>query len=662
MKLKQQFVALFFLITLSTSTAFSKDHSGIDCASMPRLFNAYLNHHVQHRKLTAKIKQRTIKNYFDYLDSTKTVFLRKEFRQFKKDLKVMFTTMLLGSCGTLEKLQALQLQRAMANEAYVKKVLSDPKYKIDEKTEIISDPKKRKFALTEKARLNRLLKYVHFQMSGYIDSGEKMDESKKRLIHRYELITKRVKERTQSDIYSPFINSFALALDPHSTYFSSEDLENFRIGIELSLEGIGVSLSSVDGYATVEEIIPGGAADRLTSNKLKRKDKIIAVQQENKKKEDVIDMALRDVVKKIRGEKGSKVILTIRRQDNKKITHFETTIVRDKIDLKDQAAKLEVREVKSGGKTYRLGVLNLPSFYGDKDPEKRSSYRDIKKLLSEANTKKVDGLLLDLSRNGGGLLDDAVKISGLFMKKGGMVATQITHQKTDVLEDDDEDTEFNKPLVVFISRVSASASEILAGAVKDYKRGIIVGGDHTFGKGTVQTVLPLPMGLGAMKITTGMFFRPGGRSTQHTGVKSDVEIPSVLSMDDDLGEKYLDYSLPEKRIPAFVSKDANDTRAEKHWKPVKKSIVRKLARLSKKRVKKSTEFKKVEEDIKKAKEKKDVIKLADMRSDDKAKKDEKKDEEPNKKEEDTPQLKEAIQILADYINLVAPKTAVAQTP
>ena len=342
---------------------------------------------------------------------------------------------------------------------FVRAYVSREDYGIDASVELVVDLDKREHAETEEARRELIRRHIHFQMSNYVTAGTPLDEAKKLLIHRYELRHRRSEEVADRDIYSRFLDSFAVSLDPHSSYLSAQVLEDFQISMTLSLEGIGVALSERDGYAVAERIIPGGAADRHKG--LRPKDKIIAVAQDGGEPVSIIDMPLREAVSLIRGKKGSKVHLTILRQ-GEKTERFLITIVRDKIDLKEQAAKLAFEERTIGERTLKLAVLELPSFYGDADPNKRQSTEDMARLLREVKREKADGLLLDLSRNGGGLLKHAVTISGYFLRKGEVVAIANARGQKELLPDRDEDILYSGPLVVLTSRVSASAAEILA--------------------------------------------------------------------------------------------------------------------------------------------------------------------------------------------------------
>ena len=424
---------------------------------------------------------------------------------------------------------------------------------------------------------------------------------------------------------------------------------HFQISMRLSLEGIGASLSSQDGFTVIEDLIPGGGAEKLKT--LKPKDKIVAVAQDGKKPVTVIDMDLKDVVKMIRGKKGTKVTLTILRQGEKTDT-FDVSIVRDKIDVKDSAAKITYQTRKVGDRSVKIGVLELPSFYGDSRDGGRSSFDDMKKLLKEAKKEKAEGIVLNLSRNGGGLLEDAVRISGLFMQKGGVVATKDAQKHVQILADEDPDVTFNGPVVVLITHLSASASEILAGALKDYKRALIVGSDHTFGKGTVQVLSGLgpQQSLGAMKVTTGMFFLPGGESTQHKGVASDVLVPSIYSAED-VGEQSLDYSLAPQSTQAFLSKEANSTDPTRRWNEITPALVKKLSEKSQVRVSKDPKFAEIKKDLEDAAKNKGVIRLAEMKKKADKKKPAKGKAEREQKQKDieAPFVDEGVNIMSDLL-------------
>ncbi|MBP7844447.1 MAG: PDZ domain-containing protein [Proteobacteria bacterium] len=651
---------IFFLILSIPSFAqfpfgFETQKKGLTCERIPLIMQFMLAKHVMIKKLDSTLKERTIEEYIKGVDPSKTLLLTKDVSEIKNLLSKFFDDLKKRDCGALKKIQDISISRAIENEAFMKEFLGD-KYVLDENVEIVTDPDKRQFSSTQKDKEQQLIKYAHFQISNYLLAGTEIKEAKKLLFHRYEIITKRLKEKPENKFYDDFVKAHASAFDPHTNYLSLDDFEDFQITMRLSLEGIGAQLSSEDGFTVVEEIIPGGAADR--AKVLLQKDKIIAVGQVPKKKgakvdsTNVIDMDLKDVVRLIRGPKDSQVQLTLLRKAGSETKRMEVVIKRDKISLKDQEAKLKIEERKIGDRTLKLGVIDLPSFYGDQE-EKRSSYADVKKLLEQAKKDKVEGILLDMNQNGGGLLEAARQLGGLFIREGGIVATKDYEGSVRQLVDDDSSVVWSGPLVLLTSRASASAAEILAGAMKDYKRALIIGADHTFGKGSVQEVNPFAYDMGAIKITTALFFLPGGQTTQHQGVSSHIVLPSTLNTDK-IGEKSLDYSLQPQKIAPFVSTKANADEPLKAWVPITDSLVKRLAKNSEKRVKTEAKFAEILKEIEEAKKNQDVIKLADFRK--KAKEDKKKEDEDKKKtlaqRKDAyvaPYINEGLNILADLV-------------
>jgi carboxyl-terminal processing protease len=579
------------------------------CESIPKLADEYLKHHVALRSLTPDIQARTIDTYVLRVDPSRTLLLQSDADEIRKELSNVFDRLKKGDCAPLIELHQKMAERHAAAEDFVRKTVTAPDFELDENVELILDPEERGHPKTAAERDALMVALVNFQLSNYLSAGENFEEAKRRLVHRYELRTRRMKELDEVDIMSGFLDSFAASLDPHSNYFSADVLEDFRISMSLSLEGIGVALSERDGYSVVERIIPGGAADRLEHG-LQPKDKIIAVAEDGGEFVNIIDMPLRDAVSLIRGKKGTKVRLTVLRQ-GEKTERFTLAIVRDKIDLAEQAAKLRYETRQVGDQTYKLAVIELPSFYGDSDPAKRQCTDDLEKLLAEVNESGADGLLLDLSRNGGGLLEHAVKISGFFIRKGEIVGVENSRGQLQILSDRDDRILYSGPMVVHTSRVSASASEILAGALKDYRRAIITGDDHTFGKGTVQTVTPLPPGEGALKITTALFFRPGGKSTQKDGVEADIVIPSLLATND-YGESNQRYALPGERIAPFLSSYANAIGPRDRWSRVGASTVGELSRMSGERIESSEDFAEIREKIAEAQKNDGVVRLSDI--------------------------------------------------
>lgn len=595
----------------SSLVACSAQATTLECRQLPSLLESFGRNHYNKKGVDKELQKRTAEKFVNAIDMSHTMLLDKEATALKTDLVQVFDTMRSGDCSAITDAYRIIVKRAEEDKKLAEQLLG-PTYKIDETVELLSEAEKRPYAKTPEERAELAKKMMHFQMANYLYvTGLSMDAAKKQLIHRYELVIKRLKEREQKgQLPTMFAEVYAESLDPHSSYMSSETLAEFQIQMRLSLEGIGAALRSEDGTTIIETLVPGGQAEK--SNALQPKDKIIAVAQEGEKPVATIDMDLKDVVKMIRGKKGTKVTLSIMRDSGATPKRFDVTIVRDKIDVAEQAAKLTYENKKVGDKNYKIGVIDLPSFYGGGGEEGgRSSYADMKRLVIEAREAKVDGLVIDLSRNGGGLLDDAVKIAGLFIKKGGVVATKSTSGSVEVLADEDDETQYNGPLVLMTSPASASASEILAGALRDYRRAVIVGSEHTFGKGTVQVLLPLPGELGAMKVTTGMFFLPGGVSTQRVGVAANVKVPSALDSIE-IGEGSLDYSLAPESVEPFLASTINSNEPGQKWRPIDDATVAKLTEKSNARVAKDPLMTEIKKELEESKKNDKTVKIAEL--------------------------------------------------
>lgn len=640
--------------------------SDLSCRYIYLIMGAMLRQHMLYNQFTKDVETRTIDQYIKSLDPLKGYLLASDAEKMKKDLSGMEKWLAKQDCSPLDKVQAIYDQRVSESSDFAKKYLGKD-FKLDPKMTLQMDAQKREYP-KNKAELEDFQKrYIQFQVANFVSTDMKEDEAKGWVERRYERTSKKLKEQPEADMYAALLDAFARSMDPHSSYLSADDLEDFNIHMNLSLEGIGATLSSQDGYTVVEQLIPGGAA--AASGDLESQDKIISVGQgKGEKMEPVVDMPLKDVVKLIRGKKGTQVTLSILRKTADGMKSFKVTLTRSKINLEDEAAQISYQTKEVDGKKYKVGVLNLPSFYYDsKNANGRSCYRDVKRLLKEAQKEKIDGLVLDLSQNGGGSLEDAVKLTGLFIKTGNIVKTQGARSSTiEVLADQDPEVNYSGPLVVLTSRLSASASEILAGALKDYGRAVIVGGDHTFGKGSVQTVLPLPKNLGAYKVTVGMFFVPGGKSTQHGGVDGDITLPSAFALDE-IGEKSLDYSLSPKAIPPFVSEDAYVEKGDGAWSKVSSKVIGDLKKKSEDRVAKNEEFKKISDELSKVQKKGKLVTLSEILNDKEKKAEEKekkaKRADPKKRLEEylkRPDVIEAVNIAADYIQLTGPQSVVAQ--
>lgn len=639
MRLIAATIACVLALVVSTPAAAGT----VGCEELPVVLSAFSKYHYTTQRVTDEMKVRAAEQFVRSLDPSRTLLLTPEVERLKKEVPKVFETIRSGTCPMLDQALSLLISRAEEDEALAKKILGD-KYVLDESVELVLDPDLRGYAKTREERAALVSKMIHFQVSNYLLASITLPAAKKQLVHRYELGTKRLKERKAAGRAAEmFAEAYAVSLDPHSSFLSADDLADFRIQMQLSLEGIGAALRSEDGFTVIESLVPGGQAEK--TERLRPKDKIIAVAQEGEDAVSVIDMDLREVVKLIRGKKGTKVRLTILR-DGEAASTLEVTIVRDKIDVKQQAAQISYQERTVGKRTLKIGVLDLPSFYGGGDGTGRSSYADVKALLAEAKSKKVDGIVLDLSKNGGGLLEDAVRISGLFLRKGPVVATKDTSGEVEVLEDQDADVVYAGPLVVLTSPASASAAEILAGALQVYHRAIVVGGANTFGKGTVQAVVPLPVDLGAIKVTTGMFFLPSGVSTQQKGVSADIIVPSLFD-GYDFGERSLDYSLPPQSIRPFTS-SAVVGEGKDRWVSISNNDLAALSAKSKARVAKNAVMAEVQKEVEEAKKNKGAVRLSDLRKRAKA---EGNDHEAKEKSErmEGAFVGEGVDILADLI-------------
>ncbi len=385
---------------------------------------------------------------------------------------------------------------------------------------------------------------------------------------RYDQVQRNLKEMEDEDIVKLFLSALAQSYDPHSEYLSKSDMENFQISMGLSLVGVGAVLRSDDGYAKVMEVVPGGPADR--DGRLKVNDRIAAVAQGDSEFEDVVDMKLDKVVEKIRGKKGTIVklmVLPAAATDPAERKVIE--VKRDEVQLKDQEAKAELLDLKSpDGSDTRIGWVTLPSFYAKMDGRGKggkSTTADVRALLERLKADGMEGLVIDLRRDGGGSLEEAINLTGLFIPRGPVVQAKDSNGKITVSQDTDPTIAYEGPVVVLMNRLSASASEIFAAALQDYGRAVIVGDQRSFGKGTVQTVLELgrlmmPFGLsssdaGALKLTIQKFYRVKGGSTQLKGVESDVMLPS-LTDNPEIGEGSLKNRLEYDEVAPVKIADA----------------------------------------------------------------------------------------------------------
>ncbi|WP_164897287.1 carboxy terminal-processing peptidase [Pseudomonas alkylphenolica] len=377
-------------------------------------------------------------------------------------------------------------------------------------------------------------------------AGKESKAIQELLTKRYKNQLTRLDQTRAEDIFQAYINTFAQSYDPHTNYLSPDNAENFDINMSLSLEGIGAVLQSDNDQVKIVRLVPAGPAAK--TKQVAPADKIIGVAQGDKEMVDVIGWRLDEVVKLIRGPKGSVVRLEVIPASNapNDQTSKIVPITREAVKLEEQAAKKSVLKLKQDGRDYKLGIIEIPAFYLDfkafraGDPEYKSTTRDVKKLLTELQKEKVDGVVIDLRNNGGGSLQEATELTSLFIDKGPTVLVRNSDGRVDVLEDENSGAFYKGPLALVVNRLSASASEIFAGAMQDYHRALILGG-QTFGKGTVQTIQPLNHG--ELKLTLAKFYRVSGQSTQHQGVLPDIDYPSIIDTKE-IGESALPEAMP----------------------------------------------------------------------------------------------------------------------
>lgn len=528
---------------------------GLKQSDIKPLITIFLSKHVRYHEFDDEISKRTMRNLIGFVDPGKYYFYKSDvdsFLQYETKLDNLIEN---GRFSLVFDIFALYKKRFDENMALLEDLLGQ-NYNFNQDETIIIDSDKIDYPASKAEMRERWRKNVKLQLLNYLPAVKDVSEAKEKLRNKYRITKKRIAEIDNDRMISIFINSFTTALDPHSNYLSQEEHEDFMISTRLKLEGIGVLLRSEDGFVMVESIIPGGAAAKLPPQlRLKPNDKIVGVAQGDEDPVDVIDMDLRDVVKMIRGKTGKVVKLTIIRKTDEmgKQIRMVVPITREEIKLEDKAAKSEIYTLRRAAREVRIGYIRLPSFYLDfdaiqrNDPGAKSSSNDVIMQINKLKGLKVDGMILDLRGNPGGALNEAVNVAGLFIDQGPIVEIRDGNNAVDVMNDDDPGVYYDGPLVVLIDKFSASASEIFAGAIKDYRRGIILGPTNTFGKGSVQSYNPLPSKKGAVKITTALFYQPAGTSNQLNGISPDIIIPDLSSVWE-IGENKLRYPIKWERI------------------------------------------------------------------------------------------------------------------
>ena len=519
--------------------------------------------HFTRRPIDDEIARRWFGIFLESLDPMKVYFLQSDVDAFMQKRDSLDDLVKRGDVSFAYEVYQRFLERVDARLPLIEKLLATP-HDFTKDESIVIDRDDTKWATSEADAEDLWRKRIKYDLLVQKMEKTPLDEAKDKLLRRYRSFAKRMHQMTADTLLETYLSSLTSSLDPHTSFMSPGTLENFEIGMRLQLDGIGASLKAEDGYTTVAELVPGGAADK--DGRLQQKDRVVGVGQGTDGEiVDVVDMNLNDVVKLIRGKRGTVVRLKVVPVGQTAPNVYDIT--RAKIELKDSEARGEVIEEgrKADGSPYRIGVINLPSFYMDMagarqgQAEYKSSTRDCKRLLEEFKQKGVDCVVLDLRNNGGGSLPESISLTGLFIDTGPVVQIKDADKRVQQYDDVEPGVSWDGPLVVLINKFSASASEIVAGAIQDYHRGLVVGDRASHGKGTVQSLLdlgrqlfqrlPNAPSLGAIKITMQQFYRPGGLSTQLEGVKSDVELPS-LTTHLPVGESDLDHAIAFDKVPA----------------------------------------------------------------------------------------------------------------
>ncbi|MGY3804530.1 carboxy terminal-processing peptidase [Pigmentibacter ruber] len=578
----------------------------LGCATLSERMKDFLKNHYVFRTFEPELAKRTFDTFIKLLDPGKLYFTQDDINEFQKQQPDLFKNinnydcrLITGENGIYERYRKRITEATILAKEALKQ---NQDFTKDEYIE--TDRKKIEWAKSTDELKERWRKTIKFIILNMKDSDD-LEKIRTRLIKRYDLIKKDIDSKSSDERFSLFLNSFAFSLDPHSSFLTPIDNAQFQADFSLKFVGIGATLKSVDGYTVIDSVVPGGAAAK--DGRLKKNDKIVAVDSgDNSGIQDVIEMDLSKVVQLIRGKEGTTVKLVILRKEiDGKISRFTIALKRAVVQIKDNEAKSDVMTINNK----KIGILNLPSFYidykgcQDSPSTCRSSYNDMYREIKKLKQLKVDGIVLDLRRNGGGDLNETQKIVSLFIKNP--IVTQVEDKDKNVrilLGGELKEDPYLGPLGILVSKYTASASEIVSGAVQDYGRGIIMGNSRTFGKGTVQTVIEVPgtggrVTDGAIHVTIAKFFRPSGKSNQEKGILSDIVIPDIIEATE-IGEKENDYALPYTII-----------KASRDFKPEKdlSSLIVNLQKLSKERIEKSDEFKKINEAIEKAKKEKNTL-------------------------------------------------------
>lgn len=574
MKKKVSLLVLLFLSVWSYSTPLdttvlkTKPVFGKEARVITYLLD---NNHYRKIHFSDSLSSVVFDGFFRELDNSKIYFLASDIQSLEKYRFMLDDLARAENVNpAFEVFKIFQVRyRARLKDVMAKLIAAKFDFTVDEYYETNRD--KAAWATTNEELDDIWRKIIKSQALNFKLTSKKQEDIADVLKKRYERLMKSFDQLNSEDVFSIYMNCITEAYDPHTNYLSPKATDLFKQQMSLSLEGIGAKLQTENEYTKVVEIIPGGPADK--SNLLHPNDLITGVAQ-GKEGEmvDVVGWRLDDVVKLIKGPKGSQVRLQVLpSQSGVNGPPVVLSFIREKVKLEDLAAKRKTINYSLNGRNTKLGVISLPSFYMDfeayqkGDPNYRSTTRDVKKLIQELQAEGVDGIVMDLRNNGGGSLPEAIDLTGLFIKDGPVVQVKSSVDKVEIGMDDDKQVAYAGPLVVLTNRFSASASEIFAGAIQDYHRGVIAG-ESTYGKGTVQTVIDLGRFItetekvGELKLTFQKFYRVTGSSTQHKGVTPDIQLPSALKAEQ-YGESANPSALPWdviKKTDFQISPDITD--------------------------------------------------------------------------------------------------------
>jgi len=516
--------------------------------------------HVSSQPLDDTISHRALELFLGALDPLKIYFLQSDVEQFRRFDTTLDDAVKGGDITPAYTIFNRFTQRVEERVAVALELLEQD-FDFTKNESIIVDPDQAQYARNTDEARDRWRRQIKYALLILQDDDKTGEEAKEQLRRRYNRYAKRWKETDSDDLLEMFLTSVTSGYDPHSTYMSPGTLEDFRIQMRLNLDGIGAALREKDGNTVVSSVIPGGAAAK--DGRLKPDDVIISVGQgDSGESVDIVEMPLKDVVDLIRGKAGTTVRLGVKPGGVSAVEEYR--IVRARVELEESAARGEVIEHQVPGvnQPLKIGYINLPSFYLDMEKARdgsedfRSSTRDVRAILEDFTQKGVAGVVLDLSKNGGGSLTEAITLTGLFIDEGPVVQVKDSRGTVTGYSDEEYGVAWDGPLVVLTSKLSASASEILAGAIRDYRRGIVIGDPTTHGKGTVQTLMDIGeqlfrnnrMNMGALKVTLQQFYLPDGESTQLKGVPSDLVLPSIIAKMD-VAEGDLDYAVEFDQVP-----------------------------------------------------------------------------------------------------------------